>query len=85
MEAPTYITVLIAAGSLGAMIAGITALLHRLLRRDFPPPGQPGYEHQEEEEEVIIRAIQKKAAHLRSPMERLILDKWSKQQVPFQL
>ena len=84
VETPTYITVLITAGSLGAMIAGITALIHRLLRRDSSPPDQPGYEHQEEEE-VRIRAILRKAAHLRSPMERVIFDRWSKRQIPFQL
>ena len=40
---------------------------------------------EEEDEEVKIWKILKKAAHLRSPMERIAADNWSKQQDPFQL
>ena len=40
---------------------------------------------EEEDEEVKIWKILKKAAHLRSPMERIAVDNWSKQQDPFQL
>ena len=94
VEFPTYITILIAAGFLITMVTGIAALFHRLLHRNPSPPNQPGYENQEEEEhsqsededeEVNIRKILRKAAHLRSPMERLVINIWSKQQDPFRL
>ena len=88
VETSTYILMLIAAGSLGAMITGITALLRRLLHRDPSPPNHPGHEHQEEEEDeekIRIRKILQKAPHLRSPMERIAADRWSRQQDPFQL
>lgn len=83
VEFPDYITILIATGSLVTMMTGITALLRRLLRRNSSSPGQLGYRNQEEEEK--IRKILKKAVHLRSPMERLAVDNWSKRQDPFQL
>ena len=40
---------------------------------------------EEEDEETEIWRILRKAAHLRSPMERIRADNWSKQQDPFQL
>ena len=40
---------------------------------------------EEEDEEVEIWKILQKAVHLRSPMERIAADNWSKQQDPFQL
>ena len=40
---------------------------------------------EEEDEEVKIWKILQKAAHMRSPMERIAVDNWSKQQDPFQL
>ena len=88
VETSTYILMLIAAGSLGAMITGTTALLRRLLHRDPSPPNHPGHEHQEEdedEEKIRIPKILQKAPHLRSPMERIAADRWSRQQDPFQL
>ena len=91
MKFQTYFTILIAAGFLITLVAGIAALFRRLLRHNPPPPHQPSYEHQEEEdhsqsedeeEEINVRKIMRKAAHLRSPMERLIIINWSKQQNP---
>ena len=40
---------------------------------------------EEEDEEVRIWKILRKAVHLRSPMERIAADNWAKQQDPFQL
>ena len=94
VESPAYITIFIAVGSMITMVAGITALFHSLLRRNSSSPSQLGYEGQEEEEdsqsedeneEGNVERILCKAAHLRSPMERLIIDNWSKQRAPFQL
>ena len=49
-------------------------------------PAAAGQEEEEEEdEEVKIWKILRKAAHLRSPMERIAADNWQKRQDPFQL
>ena len=47
--------------------------------------GPAAAEQEEEDEEVKIWKILRKAAHLRSPMERIAADNWQKQQDPFQL
>ena len=55
----------------------------------FPALHGPAAAEQEEEEdddeEVKIWKILRKAAHLRSPMERIAADNWAKNQDPFQL
>ena len=43
------------------------------------------HQAEEEEEEVRIWKILDKAVHLRSPRERLAVDKWTMQQDPFQM
>ena len=40
---------------------------------------------EEEDEDMRIWKILRKAAHLRSPMERIAANNWEKQQDPFQL
>ena len=40
---------------------------------------------EEEDEEMEIWKILRKAAHLRSPLERIAADNWSRQQNPFHL
>ena len=90
-ETSAYTMILAAAGSLIVIIAGVTALLHRFFCHRSPSPAQLGYGGQEEEEEGEeagsgeVWRILKKAPHMRSARERLIVSNWQRQQDPFQM
>ena len=81
VEVPSYLPMLFMVGIMAAVMTGAAAVIHRLIRHCTTPTSPPTYENLEEDIESQgdqMRTILAKAAHLRSPWERLAVDKWER-------
>ena len=81
VEVPSYLPILMMTGILISMATGAAALIHHLRRQHSSSPNLPSYETLEEElipQEGEIGSILAKEAHLRTPEERLTIDRWER-------
>ena len=83
VEVPTYLPVLLAIGTLLTVMTGAAAMMYCFLRRRLTPPSPPAYEILDEDHdshENQMKIILSKAVHVRTPLERLAVNRWAEQQ-----
>ena len=82
VEVPTYLPGLFAIGTMFIVLTGAAAMLYCFLRR-LTTPSPPAYEILDEDLDLHknqIEIIMSKAVHVRTPLERLAVNRWAKQQ-----